>query len=282
MKIHFVSGKGGVGKSLFSLGLARSLALQNKRVLLVELGDESFYSYLLDQPTIQYQPTPFEPLNLDIARWDGASALSEYVLHLIKVESIHRLFFENPITKSLVDAAPGLKELAILGKITSGPPRNVGPKLDYDCIVVDAFSSGHFFALLRAPMGMAETFRFGPMAEQSRGIINSINNPDITTLHIITIPEELPFQETCEMIHELPSVTPIKPIIWLNKWVTYPNLAKYLELNQLNLKFQSLDKSQENYFQQLTQQGCQVNKVHFHFDLAILSLVQKISKEIST
>lgn len=203
------------------------------------------------------------------------------MLYLLKIESLHRLFFENLITKSLIDAAPGLKELAILGKITSGPPRYVGPKLNYDFLVVDAFSSGHFFALLKAPMGMAETFRFGPMADQSRGIMKTINNPKLTQIHIVTLPEELPYQETLEVIQQLDSVTSIKPQVWLNKWVNYPDLKQQLGDHQkLAESFQKLDDQQNEYLRGLNQKASGANKIPFFYELRTIPLVNQIATEI--
>jgi len=281
MKIHLVSGKGGVGKSLFALGLARYLSKQHARVLLVELGEQSFYSHLLDIPTITYQPTTVPELGFDIARWDGTSALSEYVLHLLKVESLHRLFFENPVTRSLIDAAPGLKELAILGKITSGPPRNVGPKLTYDELVVDAYSSGHFFALLKAPFGMSETFRFGPMAEQSRSIMKSLNSPELTRIHLVTLPEELPFQETCEMLKQLPTLSQIKPQVWINKWMYYPELSQNGETLELAQCFENLKHLQEQYAESLKKISGNLSIIPFFFELDPIRLSDHFSKAIS-
>ena len=69
--------------------------------------------------------------NLFVARWAGEDCLKEYLLHLLKLESIVQLFFENRVMKSLIQAAPGLRELALVGKITSGI-RGVGPALPFD------------------------------------------------------------------------------------------------------------------------------------------------------
>ena len=217
MQIHLISGKGGVGKSMVSLALARQLSDSGKKVLLVELGEESFFAHFLGLPQVEYTPQFFKPGGFWLARWEGTSALSEYVKHLIKIESLHRLFFENQVTRRLVDAAPGLKELAILGKITSGPPRWVGPKLDFDYLVVDAFASGHFLALLRAPLGMAATFHFGPMAEQSRAIMQTLSHPQWTQLHLVSLPEELPTLETMETQKALQKLLPQEPYIWINR-----------------------------------------------------------------
>jgi anion-transporting ArsA/GET3 family ATPase len=281
MTIHLVSGKGGVGKSLFSLALARFLQSQNQKVLLVELGDYSFYSDLLQEPSLGYKPQLLPLYQLHIACWNGRSALSEYVLHLLKIESLHRLFFENPITTSLVDAAPGLKELAILGKITSGSPRYVGPPLDYQCLVVDAFSSGHFLSLLKSPQAMAQTFKKGPMGEQSRSILSSIQSPEITSLHLVTLPEELPHEETQELLENLKTVTPLKPTLWMNKWMTYPKTLEPLEDPELASDFKDLEKIQEYYFHDLQKTLLPVKKIPFILDLDPLSLTDKMKNFIS-
>lgn len=243
MQIHLVTGKGGVGKSTFALALGRQLAQQKRKVLVVELGEESYFSHFLNLAPLNYTPTAYLTGKFDVARWDGTSALSEYVRHLLKLDSLHKIFFENQVTRSLVDAAPGLKELAILGKITSGPPRWVGPKMDYDDLVVDAFASGHFLALLKAPLGMSQTFQRGPMAEQTHAIMQTLNNPQWTQLHIISLPEELPIVETIESIEALKPVIRIKPQIWLNKYWSFPKESDY--------DLQEIKAEQLHYFNKL-------------------------------
>lgn len=235
VKIIFVSGKGGVGKSTVAAALALSEAFLGRKTLLVELGSRSFFQ-LATGKEYSYAPRPWRS-GVDIAIWDGPSCLKEYGLHFIKSETVYRLFFENQVSKSLIQVAPGLTELAILGKITSGPPRNVGPKMDYDCIVVDAFASGHFLALLRAPLGFSEAIQFGPMGAQTRGILDVLKNPEICEYHFVTLPEELPIQETLELSHEFQNLNPIKPKIVLNYWL---NVGVNLEeLSQSKDEFSS-------------------------------------------
>src|SRR5688500_16085127 len=82
--IHFVTGKGGVGKSIVALSLAYKKALQGQRTLLVELGDESFYKELLDLKTVGFKPTNVKPF-LDLSLWTGTDCLKEYARHLLKI-----------------------------------------------------------------------------------------------------------------------------------------------------------------------------------------------------
>jgi hypothetical protein len=133
--------------------------------------------------------------------------------------------------KALVQAAPALKELAVLGKLTSGP-RHIGPPMPYDEIVVDAYSTGHFRALWRAPVGLAAAIPFGPMGEQSRSIIDVLKNPQLTRFHVVMIPEELPVSEGLELARGIQAELEQDPHLVLNRWLESP-----LSLEQV-LKFQ--------------------------------------------
>ena len=194
--IFIFTGKGGVGKSVVAAAWAQKKAREGVKTLLVELGNQSYYQYVYGQK-IDYLPTVISK-NFSISLWSGELCLREYVLHLIKVKKIVDLFFDNRVMRTFIRAAPALKELAILGKVTSGI-RGWGPPLEYDIIVVDAFSTGHLMALLRAPIGMGEMIQAGPMGEQSRKIIEVLKNKKLCEYFIVTLPEELPVSETEEL-----------------------------------------------------------------------------------
>lgn len=214
-KAHLVSGKGGVGKSLFSAALAYALSLENKPVLLAELTEVSFYRHYLNLPLVNYRPVQLGQ-NLDVAQWAPEECLKEYALHLLKIESLYKLLFENPVTKSLIQIAPGLHELALLGKLTSSP-RQHGPPMNYDQIVADAFATGHFLALLRSPSALNTAIPFGPMGEQTKSIDALIRDPEFTHVHLVCLPEELPVTETIQLYQQLKSEFGIQSRVYLNK-----------------------------------------------------------------
>lgn len=218
-KIIFVTGKGGVGKSAVAAGMALAKAKAGKKTLLVELGDQSFYKDYFDLKTqVSYQPQKLRE-NLDVALWSGPECLKEYARFLLKLESVYKLFFENAVTRSLIQVAPALSELAVMGKVTSHP-RKIGPPLNYDCIVVDAFATGHFLALLKAPLGMAEAVRFGPMGEQSRSVNEVLKNKSICSYYVVSLPEELPVQEAIELSQGIKKVLGVSPIHLFNRLVS--------------------------------------------------------------
>lgn len=217
--IHLVSGKGGVGKSTLAAALAWSLANQGRKTLLVELGERGYFRHLFFAD-IGAQPLSVNS-HLAVTRWEGEACLREYLRHLIKIERVVNLFFDNRVMRALVQAAPALKELALLGKITSGP-RKIGPPMPYDDVVVDAYATGHFRALWRAPMGLAEAIPFGPMGEQSRSIVATVKDPTLTRIYIAMIPEELPVTEGLELARDVERELGQKPTLLLNRWLESP------------------------------------------------------------
>ncbi|MCB0370844.1 MAG: AAA family ATPase [Bdellovibrionales bacterium] len=254
-KIIFVTGKGGVGKSTYAAALAQKYANQGKKTLLVELGDQSFYQEFFSLLEVGYQPLKVAE-NLDIALWSGAECLKEYALYLLKSQVLYKLFFENRVSKSLIQVAPALPELAILGKITS-EPRHHGPAPHNEVLVIDAYSTGHFLALLQAPKGMAEIIKFGPMGEQSRSIFQTIKNPNICEYHVVTLAEELPFVEGMELMNSIEEAVKIKPRLIFNKIVKTILSSKDLNANESGFQtyLKSILANQETYLQQSQTDG---------------------------
>lgn len=224
--IHLITGKGGVGKSTVAAALAWKLASEGRKTLLVELGARSYFRHVF-QADIDAHPVSLNS-HLTVARWEGEACLREYLLHLLKIERVVKMFFDNRVMQALVQAAPALRELAILGKVTSGP-RRVGPPLPYDELVVDAYATGHFRALWRAPIGLSEAIPFGPMGEQSRAIVKVLKDPKLTRFYVTMIPEDLPVTEGLELARDIQAEMEQQPTLILNR-----NLECPLSLEQLS------------------------------------------------
>lgn len=282
MEIFFVTGKGGVGKSTVAAAYAHFQSLKGKKTLLVELGDQSFYKDSFELTNVGYNPLQLQE-NLEISLWTGEECLKEYALHLIKVESLYRLFLENQVSKSLINIAPALPELAILGKITSGPPRNVGPKMDYDCIVIDAYSSGHFVALLNAPKGMAEAVGFGPMGDQTRAIQKIISDPQICQYIVVSLPEELPISEAIELSEKIESSIGIKPIHYMNRCLnlTFDETESEDSVpKNFRVHIQKNILRQNEMLQKLKKNNIEAKVLPWVFQQKSWDIISRLSKEI--
>jgi anion-transporting ArsA/GET3 family ATPase len=220
VKILFVTGKGGVGKSLVAASLAENEAQLGRKVLLAEIGEESYYKDFWGLASVVHEPQTL-PQGFDLALWSGESCLREYVLYYLKVQSLYKLFFENKVMRALISVAPGLSEIAILGKITSGI-RKVGPPLKYDTIIVDAYATGHTLALLRTPKGMQAAIQFGPMGYHSTQIQKVLENPEVTSYKVVTLLEELPMTETFELKAVLENEFKVEVRLIANKVLEVP------------------------------------------------------------
>lgn len=214
-KIILVTGKGGVGKSVVAASLAHKLSRQGLRTLLVEMGESSFYQDFFGLSAVNHDPISLDN-GLYVTRWNTESCLREYVLHYVRVETLYKMFFENRVMKTFIRAAPTVPEVALLGKLTSGI-RAVGPPLDYDRVVVDAYATGHFLALLRAPRGLSEAVRAGPLGEQTSSIYKVLTDPAVTSYKIVSLPESLPTSETKDLIGQLRDEFAVRPEIICNK-----------------------------------------------------------------
>ncbi len=244
-KIHFFTGKGGVGKSLMAASYACMLSEKSDHgpVLLAELTERSFYRDFLGLDNLGYKPILAGKLSkhLSISQWSTNDCLKEYALHLLKIESLYKLFFENAVSKSLIQVAPGLQELAILGKATSSV-RKHGPQMPFSEIVIDAFATGHFMNLFRAPKAMSEIISFGPMGEQSRGIDQWLRDANFCHVHIATLAEDLPITETIELYNNLKSEFGITAKVYLNK---------LLKLNDVD--FENLSVDEKKHFSEISE-----------------------------
>lgn len=220
-KVYFVTGKGGVGKSTAAAFLARSEALKGRKTLLVEMGPWSYFQKWWGGQA-HYSPQK-TPLGLEWSMWTGEECLKEYVGHLVKVPLLGRAFLDNRWMQALIKIAPGLREISFLGKVTS-QIREHGPAMNYDTIVVDAVSSGHFISLLQAPVGLMNMSKVGPINTQCAEILKALNSEAVETFLTTTL-ETFAVQETMELYAALKKQLKSKITIVANKELPIPAIT---------------------------------------------------------
>lgn len=288
MQLIFVTGKGGVGKSTIAAAIAFKKAAQGFNTLLVELGEQSYFESFFHLPQVAHQPIPLESC-LSVTRWQVNQCLREYIMHFVPVEKIYSLFFDNPFMRTLINVAPGLAEITILGKATSGI-RHKGPQLEYDYIVMDCHSTGHALALLRAPRALGETFSMGPLGSEARKIDAILRDPKYSSYVIVTLAEELPRIECQELYSQISSELGIKPVVVCNRILKPPiggtDLAKVSQMEPdqpLVLFAQYLQHTieKQKYQQAILEEGVgSVQKVPLLFEVEPVHLVKKIGEHI--
>ncbi len=206
-RLHFVSGKGGTGKSTVAAALALALAAGGRRVLLCEVEGRQGIAQQFDVP-------PLPPTETKIATADGGGevvALALDVEHafLEYMDMFYNLGFAGRAMKRIgaiefvTTLAPGLRDVILTGKIKECVTRvDKTGRLVYDEIVVDSPPTGRIASFLDVTKAMAEIAKGGPVASQATGVASLLHS-DQTVVHLVTLLEALPVQETADAVAEL-------------------------------------------------------------------------------
>ena len=98
--------------------------------------------------------------------------------------------------------APGLRDVLLTGKVKEAVTRRRDGRPVYDAVVVDAPPTGRITRFLGVTAEMAQLARSGPIKTQSDGVMAVLKSPQ-TAVHLVTILEDMPVQETADGIAEL-------------------------------------------------------------------------------
>jgi anion-transporting ArsA/GET3 family ATPase len=202
-RLHFVVGKGGVGKTIVAASLALLLASRGRRTLAIELeGDGKLAGFLGAPGGTSYTPRPLGP-DLHALDVDGKAALEEYLGLIIPVKRLLSTVFSSTVYQYFVAAAPGLKELMSVGKVWYEATRRDGDRPAWDAVVVDAPATGHSLQLLRMPEAARVSFGAGLVQREAAKIMDLLRDAHTTAVHLVTVGEDMPVTETLETREEL-------------------------------------------------------------------------------
>lgn len=198
-RLIVLTGKGGVGKSVVGSALALAASKRGKRVLLVEVAAPLEAARVLGGPPSKGRETEVLP-GLSTVNLDPDAVMDQYVRHVVPVELLARRVLDSPIYRRFFAAAPGLKELMVLGKIMVLEEARTGlaRRPAWDLIVVDAPATGHGLAFLKVPLAASRAIPVGPVGHNARRVLKLVRNPKRTALMVVAIPEEMAVVEALE------------------------------------------------------------------------------------
>ncbi len=211
-RLHVVTGKGGTGKTTVASALALALASRPGRVLLSEVEGRQGISQTFDVPPLGTDETRIvrlggggEVIGLSV---EPKAALLEYLQLFYKLGRAGRLLEKFGAIDFATTIAPGVRDVLLIGKIyeanrrrRDGRHKGDGP-LAYDALVLDAPPTGRIGRFLSVNSEVADLAKMGPIHSQA-GAITQLLESDRTVVHLVTLLEEMPVQETLETIAEL-------------------------------------------------------------------------------
>lgn len=231
-RLHFVTGKGGTGKSTIAAALALTLAAGGRKVLLVEVEGRQGIAQLFDVPPLPYQEVKIATAErggqVNALAIDIEAAFLEYLDMFYNLGIAGRAMRRIGAIEFATTIAPGLRDVLLTGKIKETVVRRDKNKLPvYDAIVVDAPPTGRIARFLDVTKAVSDLAKGGPVHSQSEGVVKLLHS-DATAIHLVTLLEALPVQETMEAIEELAEMQlPIGSVI-VNR-----NIPAYLEPRDL-------------------------------------------------
>ncbi len=200
-RLLLFTGKGGVGKSSVVAGLATHLGAQGRRPLVVEIGDRGSMESIFASPRIGYEPRAVGD-GVWAMKIEFESALRDYLSTHVPVKRLAKSIGENQTLQRFFRAAPSVSEVTTLNKLSSlesarMPGDRNCPR--WDPILVDLDATGHALMLLGLPSVMDGLIGEGPMRRLIDGFSSLLADPKRTSLSLVTLPKELPTQETIEL-----------------------------------------------------------------------------------
>jgi len=207
-KIVIFCGKGGVGKTTLSLSLALRAAEGGKKVVLVSSHPlpELAVAVSLEGMTAKY---PNAARNLFVVHLDPKELLADVVRNNFPNQWVADAVLNSQIYHNLIEVAPGLKEFQFLARLQQLAERTASGGPDYDLLLWDAPSSGHFLSTLHSARNF-ETFLTGPLATAGADLARFFSNTSNITLLPVTTLEEMAIEETVEMCAKLQAEFAIK------------------------------------------------------------------------
>lgn len=235
-RLHFVTGKGGTGKSTIAAALALALAAGGRTVLLVEVEGRQGIAQLFDVPPLPYEEVKIATADggghVNALAIDTEAAFLEYLDMFYNLGLAGRAMRRIGAVEFATTIAPGLRDVLLTGKIKeivarADKPSRATKHTVYDAVVVDSPPTGRIARFLDVTKAVSDLAKGGPVHSQADGVVKLLHS-DMTAIHLVTLLEALPMQETIEAIDELKEIG-----LSIGSVIVNRNIPAYLEPDAL-------------------------------------------------
>jgi anion-transporting ArsA/GET3 family ATPase len=208
-RLHVVTGKGGTGKTTVAAALALALAAGGHRTLLVEVEGRQGIAQLFGTDPLPYQEREVAHTEdggqVRALAVDPELALLEYLDRFYKLGAAGRALRRVGAIDFATTIAPGLRDVLLTGKVKEATTRVDAGHRVYRAVVLDAPPAGRIGRFLNVTAETARLAKVGPIKTQSEGVAALLRSP-MTAVHVVTLLEEMPVQETADVLTELRSL----------------------------------------------------------------------------
>ena len=216
--LHVVSGKGGTGKTTVAAALAIALADQGRRIMLMEVEGRQGIAALFGVPPLPYEERRLLTTASGGEVWglavDPEEALLDYLELFYNLKRAGSVLRRMGAVEFVTTIAPGLRDVLLTGKavelVRRQDKQHAKP---YDAIVLDAPPTGRITQFLNVNTEIAGIAKVGPIRNQADSVM-AVLRSSRTAVHLTTLLEEMPVQETIDGVAELEdSALPVGGIV---------------------------------------------------------------------
>jgi len=200
-----VTGKGGVGRTLFTAAAASVAASRGRRVLVADLEDasserRSALARLYGHNRLPRDPVAVAP-GIDAVLIQTEYGAELFLRSVFKARSLVGLAMRSRSLQRLLYAAPSFREMGMFFHLLHlAELAHAEGGLRYDFIVADLPATGHTLAMTSLPDILLTLLPTGPVAEAFRRGQALFNDGQTTATWVVTLPENLPVSETLELV----------------------------------------------------------------------------------
>ncbi|MDX6243682.1 MAG: hypothetical protein QOE76_1405 [Frankiales bacterium] len=206
VRLHVVTGKGGTGKTTVAAALALALAREGRNVLLTEVEGRQGISQVFDIPPLPYEERRVARVSgggeVHALAIDPEAALIEYLQIFYNLGRAGSAMRKLGAIDFATTIAPGMRDVLLTGKVKEAVSRRIDGHLVYDAVVMDAPPTGRITKFLNVTEEVQGLARVGPIHHQAQSVMRLLRSEE-TAVHLVTLLEEMPVQETVDGAAEL-------------------------------------------------------------------------------
>jgi anion-transporting ArsA/GET3 family ATPase len=208
-RLLVVSGKGGVGKTVVSSALALLAARRGKSVLLVKMDDQGRTSQLFGTPPLGDKVMALRE-NISAVNVDPKTVAADWIHSALRIRRLVRHIVDSRLFESWFKVSPAIKEMISLGQVATYVEERSWWRQTptWDLVIFDAPATGHGLGLLKLPE-QASKLLIGPLRTNALAVQALLENPTLTSLVLVTIPEEMPVNEVVHFYDEARTKTQV-------------------------------------------------------------------------
>jgi arsenite-transporting ATPase len=181
-----VTGKGGTGKSTLVAVLAEVGARRRGGAVAVEFATH---------PRLTAMTSPGGAV--EVVALDADQAVAPALSRLLGLPAVASAMLDNRALRLFIRTSPSIREMIVLDELVHIVQRASKRRAP---VIVDLPATGHAMSLLATPGAVHEMVRVGPLAAVASRARALLTDASRCELLAVTLPEELPVNETIELL----------------------------------------------------------------------------------